>query len=170
MLAAMPRHTTADLVRPSRRPGVAMLALLWLLIALLPLRALSQELMSAAQRSAQPAGVQGAAMPCHGGVAHAGVDGPALHHASAADAAVTSDLADIADVADVAEAVDAVDGVASDEPASNCSACDLCHAALAGPMDVRQALGLPAAQGQVATPSGPSAAVSPDGIFKPPRA
>ncbi|MDO8376055.1 MAG: hypothetical protein Q7S91_02565 [Aquabacterium sp.] len=133
-----------------------MLALLWVLIALMPLRALSQELMGAAQRSSHSAGVPLAAMPCHAGVGHAEVDGPALHHTAAAD------------VAEVAEVVNAAD--MATEPASNCSACDLCHAALAGPVHATQDLPLPAASGQVAAPSGPSAAVSPDGIFKPPRA
>ena len=163
MLAAMPRHTAADLVRPPRRPGVALLALLWVLIALLPLRALSQELMGAAQRSAQSVGVPMATVPCHAGVGHTQVDSPAMHRASAADAASTTDTADVAD------AVDAANVAAGDEPASNCSACDLCHAALAGPVYAAQDLPLPAASGQVATPSGPSAAVSLDGIFKPPR-
>jgi hypothetical protein len=141
-----------------------LLALLWVLIALLPLRALSQELMGAAQRSAQSAGAPMAAMPCHAGVGHAEVVGPALHHTAAADAASTTDATDAAD------AVDAANVAASDEPASNCSACDLCHATLAGPVYATQDLPLPAASGQVVTPSGPRAAVSPDGIFKPPRA
>lgn len=143
-----------------------MLALLWLLIALLPLRALSQELMGAAQRSAHLAGVPMAAMPCHTGVGHAEVDSPAVHHVSAADTAITTDVADVADASDMA---DVADVVASDEPASNCSACDLCHATLAGPVYATQDLSLPAAGGQVASPPSPGAAVSLDGIFKPPR-
>ncbi|OGB03399.1 MAG: hypothetical protein A3E25_00725 [Burkholderiales bacterium RIFCSPHIGHO2_12_FULL_69_20] len=163
MLAAMSRPTAADLVRPPRRPGVAMLALLWVLIALMPLRALSQELMGAAQHSAHSAGAPMAAMPCHAGVGHVAVDSQALHHTVAADAASTNGAADAVNMADGADVTD------NDEPASNCSACDLCHAALAGPVYVTQELPLPAASGRVATPSGPSAAVSPDGIFKPPR-
>ena len=166
MLVAMHRRITLRLARPPRRPGVAMLALLWLLIALMPLRALSQELMGAAKRADRTSVVSMAAMPCHAGMGHAGVDGRTGHHASGAGTTITPTMAATADAVDVAELADVA---ASDEPASNCNACDLCHAALAGPVAFTQDLSMPAAVDRPATPPGPGTAVAPDGIFKPPR-
>lgn len=163
MLIAMSRHAAPGPVRPPRRAGLAMLALMWLLIALLPLRALSQELMGAAQRAAQPAGVQRAAMPCHAGAGPAEAALPSSHHAAADGGAV------ITDVADGPVEASGADGATSDEPAANCSACDLCHAALAGPVASAPGLCLPPARDLPATPAGPSVAVAADGIFKPPR-
>lgn len=153
MLADMPSHTAPRLVRPPRRPGVAMLALMWLLIALMPLRALSQELMGAAQRTAPATVVPMAAMPCHQAAGPASVETPAAHHMSM----------------DVDAIADPADGAGSDQPASSCSACDLCHAALAGPATHTQDMRLPVARDRTATPPGPSAAVPLDDIFKPPR-
>lgn len=160
MLIAMSRHAAPGPVRPPRRAGLAMLALMWLLIALLPLRALSQELMGAAQRAAQPAAAQRAAMPCHAGAGAAEAPLPSSHHAAADGGAV---------ITEVADGTGEADGATSDEPAANCSACDLCHAALAGPVASTPGLCLPPARDLPATPAGPSVAVAADGIFKPPR-
>jgi hypothetical protein len=131
-----------------------MLALLWLLIALMPLRALSQELMGAAQRTGTAPALPMAAMPCHATTAwHVSVETPAAHPTAVATDAMA----------------DPADGAGSDQPAPNCSACGLCHAALAGPMTSTPDLRLPVARERTATPPGPSAAVPLGGIFKPPR-
>jgi|GEM_PF-2033059 len=164
-----------------RRAQALLGALLWLLIALMPLRALSQVLMPGRAAAvavavavadchglagAMPAGPLRAHPPAdhphpdaHGGAtaADAGAHHPAAAaHDAGAHGAGTHDAG-----AHVADTHDAGTG-------ANCHACDLCHAALALPAPPRWAGVTPALH-----PAGaltPRWAAAPDsGIFRPPR-
>ena len=137
MLPAMHRTT---LPSQPRRPLGAWL-LLWLLVALLPLRPVASWAMVAGSAPA-PAAAHADASPCHGHAAMAEPD-------AGADAAA--------------------DTVATQQSAP-CSACDLCHAAMAGPaMAGLGALPVPRAAptplALVAARPAPA-----DGVFRPPRA
>lgn len=149
--------------RPARAPRGAVVALLWLLIALMPLRALSQELMAAAAGSVPLAACHGlgsgaGALPAHGAQA------PALHAAHAAppghDAAHASTHAPAQVLAD--------GGAPDDAGAAPCQACDLCHAVLAVPMALACPHALPG-HDPVAGGQARWAAAPADGIFRPPR-
>lgn len=152
-------------MRPVRRPGIAMAWLLWLLIALMPLRALSQELMTG------PGGRHSdatALVPaCHGAGAATMVhhdvpasDGDHVEHANHGALALPAHPADAA-----------ADGGAADPttPAPACHACDLCHAALACP--AMPVLADTAPRSAARSAAMPRATVNAprDGIFKPPR-
>jgi len=156
-------------VRPVRRPGIAVAWLLWLLIALMPLRALSQELMAGPGGRGNDAAV--VAPACHGAGAAAMVhhDGPASHadhteHAHHGAPALPMHAADAA-----ADAVADGDAADPNTPAPACHACDLCHAAIACP--ATPVLADTAPRGAERSAGAPRAAVNAprDGIFKPPR-
>ena len=137
MLPSM--HRTTLHPQPRRPPGAWLL--LWLLVALLPLRPLATWAMAPDTPHA-PATVQADASPCHG---HAAIAEPN------ADA-------------------DAAAGTFSSPLPAPCSACDLCHAAMAGPVMAKLAA-LPAPRAAptplvlLATRPAPA-----DGVFRPPRA
>lgn len=152
MLPAM--HRSPPPYRPAtHRPGRALWLLLWLLVALLPLRPVASWAMAPGPGPAQPAAHQGDGVPCHG---HAAM---AAHAGAQTDTPVAMD--------------DSAGTGAHPAPAAQtapCSACDLCHAAMAGP--VLAGLGalpapraLPAPLLQVAARLAPA-----DGLFRPPRA
>jgi hypothetical protein len=123
--------------RPARRLGTA---LLWIAIALLPLRGLAASLMPAMVQPATPVAAAADEMPCHGAVTD---DGSASEHHKQPTAAV------------------------GDCP--TCSLCALCHGSVAQAAQVSLDLPeLPALPPAAAPPSAiePRA---PDGLFRPPR-
>lgn len=125
------------MARPARRLGTA---LLWIAIALLPLRGLAASLMPAMVQPTAPVAAALDEMPCHGAVTD---DGTAGEHHSQPAAAV------------------------GDCP--TCSLCALCHASVAQAPQVSLDLpALPALPPAAAPPSAiePRA---PDGLFRPPR-
>ncbi len=136
------RLSSAAMPRPPRRLVVA---LLWIAMALLPLRALAAAVMPAATAGVASAAVESAAhdvlqaVPCHG-----------------ASALVAADA-------------DADAGTAPAETTHTCSLCDLCHSSVVSAQPPVLALAeLPAALPRAAAPSAlePRA---PDGLFRPPR-
>ena len=136
------RLSSAAMPRPPRRLVVA---LLWIAMALLPLRALAAAVMPAATAGVASAAVESAAhdvlqaVPCHG-----------------ASALVSADA-------------DADAGTAPAETTHTCSLCDLCHSSVVTAQPPVLALAeLPAALPRAAAPSAlePRA---PDGLFRPPR-
>ena len=141
MLPSMHRTT----LHPQHRRPLGAWLLLWLLLALLPLRPLATWAM-APDTPLAPASVHAGASPCHG---HAAMAEPV------ADADTDTDAA--------------ADTFSSPLPAP-CSACDLCHAAMAGPVMAKLAA-LPAPRAAptplvlLATRPAPA-----DGVFRPPRA
>lgn len=141
-----------SLWRPGAPAGRAALLLLWLLVALMPLRAVSPWAMD--RPAVAAATVQaGLALPCHGEAAMA--DTAHAGHPTGMDGA-----------ADASQVL-SVPGEGADTPA--CHACDLCHAAMAGPV-IAAAPALPTAAAAVVAPAaGPLVAAPGDGIFRPPR-
>lgn len=134
------RLSSAAMPRPPRRLVVA---LLWIAMALLPLRALAAAVMPAATAGVASAAVESAAhdvlqaVPCHG--------------------------------ASALVAADADAGTAPAETTHTCSLCDLCHSSVVSAQAPVLALAeLPAALPRAAAPSAlePRA---PDGLFRPPR-
>ena len=140
------RLSSAAMPRPPRRLVVA---LLWIAMALLPLRALAAAVMPAATAGVASAAVESAAhdvlqaVPCHGASALVAAD---------ADADADADA-----------------GTAPAETTHTCSLCDLCHSSVVSAQPPVLALAeLPAALPRAAAPSAlePRA---PDGLFRPPR-
>jgi hypothetical protein len=125
------------MLRTARRLGPA---LLWIAIALLPLRGLAVSLMPAMAQPAAPVVTAASEMPCHGAAA----DAAAAHHDAQAAASVVDDC-------------------------PTCSLCALCHGSVAQASQLSLDLpALPALPPAAAPPSAiePRA---PDGLFRPPR-
>jgi hypothetical protein len=125
------------MLRPARRLGTA---LLWIAIALLPLRGMAASLMPAMVQPAAPVVAAADEMPCHGAAADGGAAGG--HHAPATAAV-------------------------GDCP--TCSLCALCHGSVVQatqPVFELPALPTPS---PVAAPPTPIEPRAPDGLFRPPR-
>jgi hypothetical protein len=129
--------------RTSRRFAAV---LLWVAVALLPLRGLAAAAMPAQMPAlggapqttvASMPAVQ--AMPCHGDAAH-----DDAHHQAASDAAEWGDC-------------------------PSCSLCALCHGGLAQAPQVVLALSSPQGEPPAAHPWSARAPRAPDGLFRPPR-
>lgn len=132
--------------------------LLWLALALLPLRGLAAGLMAgpAAGHAAAtaPADVP---MPCHEQAGHHdAMDGGAHHDAAAMHADSADDAADEGSAA-----------VADDCP--TCALCALCHGGFAHASALPLVLAAPEAGAPAAATTVRLAPHTPDGLFRPPR-
>lgn len=125
------------MLRPARRLGTA---LLWIAIALLPLRGVAASLMPAMALPAASVAAAADDRPCHGAATDAAAAGE--HHA--APAAAVGDC-------------------------PTCSLCALCHGSVAqAPQLILDLPTLPALSPAAAPPS-PIEPRAPDGLFRPPR-
>lgn len=125
------------MLRPARRLGTA---LLWIAIALLPLRGLAASLMPAIVQPAASVVAAADEMPCHGAAADGSAAGE--HHAQPASAV-------------------------GDCP--TCSLCALCHGSVAqAPQPGFELPALPALPPAAAPPT-PIEPRALDGLFRPPR-
>jgi hypothetical protein len=132
------------MVRLSRRLGTT---LLWIAIALLPLRGFAASLMPVLVPPAAPVAALADEAPCHGA---------AMDHAAATDVTV-------ADAHHKAPT-----GAVGDCP--TCSLCALCHGGVA--QSASPSLSLPElpTPAPAAAPPSPIEPRAPDGLFRPPRA
>lgn len=124
--------------RPARRLGTA---LLWIAIALLPLRGLAVSLMPATVQPSASAVVAAGEAPCHGAATDDAVAG---HHGAQPMASAVGDC-------------------------PTCSLCVLCHGSVAqAPLPVFELQAVPALP-PAAAPPAPVEPHAPDGLFRPPR-